>query len=367
MRRIFPLSMLSVAASVLVVAGATALPVPQVDPYSQQATQEEMREFRQFLDSHTWIANKLRQNPSLANNQDFLNGNPPLPQFLNAHPFVQAGLKNDASGFMRQAQDFTASPPPQYGGDWRSSQDPATASEMRDFQQFLDDHSRLAKQLQDDPSLANNRDFLNNNPDFAQFLSAHPYVQRGLQANATGFMRRTQRYAGGVPDSSGGNWNSWGNQANNQEMSDFQKFLTDHPWIAKKLRENPSLANNSDFLHDNPPLPQFLNAHPYVQSQMRADPGAFLQRERDYTSGGGQPGGWDPHGADIAALHQFMLNHPWIGKQLRERPKAASSDDFLNENKELKDFLTAHEYLQQQFKQDARGLMDRERALGGQF
>ncbi len=367
MRRIYPLSLLFGMALMLVVLGARALPAMQADQYGQQAGQQEMREFQQFLDTHAWIAKKLRQNPSLANNQDFLNGNPPLPQFLNAHPFVQAGLKSDANGFMRQTQEFVASPSPQYGGDWRSSQDPATSSEMRDFQQFLADHSWLAKQLQNDPSLANKQDFLNGNPDFAQFLGAHPYVQRGLQSNATGFMRRMQRYAGGAPDSSGGNWNYGSNQPNNQEMSDFQQFLSNHPWIAKKLRENPSLGNNQEFLHDNPPLPQFLNAHPFVQSQMRADPGALMQREGAFASGIGQTGSWDPHGADIAALHQFMLNHPWIGKQLRERPKAGSSDDFLNENKELKDFLAAHEYLQQQFKQDPRALMDRERALGGQF
>ncbi len=367
MKRILSLPALLGIASLLVIAGERALPAMQSEYYSEQATRQEIREFQQFLDAHPWIAKKIRQNPSLANDQDFLNGNPELPQFLHAHPFVQSGFKSDPAGFMRQVQDFSMAPPSQYGGDWRPPHDSAVSSEMRNFRQFLADHSWLSKQLQNDPSLANNQDFLNGNPEFTQFLSAHPSVQRGLQADATGFIRRTQQYAGGGPGPSGGDWHAGDNQASYQELGDFNQFLTSHPWIANKLRGNPSLVNNPDFLHDNPPLPQFLNSHPFVQAQMKSDPGGFLQRERDFASGGGQPGGRDPHGADLAELHQFMLNHPWIGKQLREHPRSANSDDFLNGNKEFKDFLAAHEYLQQQFKQDPRALMDRERALGGQF
>lgn len=366
MRRILPLPVLLGLASLLLIAAARALPAMQSDFYSERATRQEIGEFQQFLDAHPWIANKLRQNPSLANDQDFLNGNPELPGFLNAHPFVQSGFKTDPSGFMRRVQDFAATPQSQYEGHRGSPRDQAGSPEMRDFQQFLTGHSWLAKQLQNDPSLANNQDFLSSNPELAQFLSAHPSVQRGLQADATGYVRRTQRYAATGPEM-GGNWNSWNNQANNQEMSDFNQFLTSHPWIANKLRGNPSQANNQDFLHDNPPLPQFLNSHPFVQAQMKSDPGVFMQRARDFASGGGQAEGLDPNGADLAALHQFMLNHPWIGKQLREHPGSVNNNDFLNGNKELKDFLAAHEYLQQQFKQDARALMDRERALGGQF
>ena len=352
--------------SLLVIAAECALPAMQSDYYGEQATRQEISEFQQFLVTHPWIAKKVRENPSLANNQDFLNGNPELPRFLNAHPFVQSGLKSDASTFMRRVQDSTLAPQSQYGSDWSSRQGPGSSPEIRDLRQFLNDHSWLAQQLQNDPSLANNQDFLNGNPEFAQFLSDHPSVQRGLQANAAGYIRRAQRYGQTGPEM-GSNWNSWNNQANNQEMSDFNHFLTSHPWIANKLRGNPSLANNQDFLHDNPPLPQFLNSHPFAQAQMKSDPGAFMQRARDFASGGSQAGGLDPHGADIAVLHQFILNHPWIGKQLRQNPRSANNDDFLNGNKEFKDFLAAHEYLQQQFKQDPRAVMDRERALGGQF
>ncbi len=255
MRRTLSLPMLLGLASLLAVAAARAVPAAQSDYYSEQATRQDIREFRQFLDAHPWIANKLRQNPSLANSQDFLNGNPELPRFLNTHPFVQSGFKSDAGGFMRQVQDFAVAPPSQYGGDWRAPHDHAISSDMRDFQQFLNDHSWLAGQLRNDPSLANDQNFLNGNSEFAQFLSDHPSVQRGLQADATGYIRRALGYAGQGPEQ-GGNWNSWNNQANYQEMSDFNQFLTSHPWIANKLRGNPLLANNQDFLHDNPPLSQ---------------------------------------------------------------------------------------------------------------
>jgi hypothetical protein len=368
MKRVLSWTAMAALVSLFGTIMASAIPGMQADDWNNQATRQEIQDFRQFLDTHTWIANKLRQNPSLANKQDFLNGNPPLPKFLNAHPFVESGLKSDPKGFMRQVEEFTASPQQPTGQDWRRSRRPARSTEMRDFRQFLSDHTYLAQQLQNDPALANNPDFLNSNPDFAQFLRSHPFVQRSIRANATEVIRQAQQDYGSAQEPSGGSWNSRNNQANDQEMSDFQQFLADHPWIAGKLRGNPSLANSQDFLNGNPPLPKFLNAHPYVQSQFKADPNGFMQRARDFASGAGQTAySADAHGADIATLHQFMLNHPWIGKKLRDNPKVANDDDFLNNNPELKDFLGAHPYLQQQFKQDPGGLMQRERGLGGQF
>ena len=46
------------------------------------------------------------------------------------------------------------------------------------------------------------------------------------------------------------------------------------------------LANNGDFLKDNSQLPDFLNAHPYVQSTMREDPVGFMQRVRGFEMNG---------------------------------------------------------------------------------
>jgi hypothetical protein len=353
MRKDLPFAALLSLAALSVMIGAPAACAAQSRNWDDAAIRREMRDFQQFLNDHPWIANKLRQNPSLANNEDFLGGNPELPRFLNAHPYVQQGVRADAKDFMRRQQDFETSPtePPQ--GRWDTPGNPEAREQMRDFRNFLGDHRRAAQQLQDDPSLANSQDFLDAHPALRLFLNGHPYVRRAFQADAAGVMRRMERLS---PESPGprGNLGFGDERATRQEMRDFQQFLDEHLWIANKLRQNPSLANDEDFLHSNPELPQFLNAHPHVQAQFRNDPNGFMQRAQELV---GKE--WGPHAADLAELNQFMANHPWIGNKLKQNPKLANNGDFLNDNKELKDFLGAHPYLQQQFQDDPSGLMER--------
>jgi hypothetical protein len=329
------------------------------------ANYQEMQDFLQFLSNHPWISGKLRDNPSLANDGGFLNGNRELPQFLNGHPYIQSNLKADARGFMLHMQDLAvaAETPPQVGRDsWENTE---SRKEMMEFQYFLSSQPGLAVTLQNDPSLANSQNFLNQHDDFWQFLNSHPYVQHGLQSNATGFMERVQRLSVPSAATSRGDWTASGDQQQRQETRDWVQFMSDHPWIADKLRQNPGLANNREFANDNQPLAQFLNSHPYVQSQFRADPNGFMARA--FAAGGPPQGAYDPHASDYESLKLFMQIHNWIANQLKEKPPRATSTDFLNENEELRDFLQAHPYLQNQFKQDARLTIDRTLQSAGQY
>lgn|SRR5581483_5783805 len=322
------------------------------------ANYAEMQAFQQFLLNHPWISGKLRQNPSLANDADFLNGNRELPQFLNGHPYIQSSLKADAKGFMLQMQNFSSSPSIPTQGNQNSWQNTGNRGEMMEFQYFLNSRPGLAAALQDDPSLANNQNFLSQHYDLVDFLNAHPDVQHALQSDATGFMRRMGRLSESSFTASQGSWNAPGNQLQMQETQDWVRFMNEHPWIANKLRQNPSLATSRDFLNGNRPLAQFLDAHPYVQSQFRADPNGFMGRAQAYAAGQTQSA-FDPHAPDYESLNLFMQNHKWIANQLKEKPSRATSADFLNENRELRDFLQAHPYLQEQFRQDARATLNR--------
>jgi len=57
-------------------------------------------------------------------------------------------------------------------------------------------------------------------------------------------------------------WAAASSDASGASVAEFVQFLRNHPWIAKKLKEKPSLANDQDFLHDNPGLRAYLRAHP---------------------------------------------------------------------------------------------------------
>ena len=238
--------------------------------------------------------------------------------------------------------------------DWNN---PVAPQEMQSFQLFLTNHPWIADKLREDPSLANNAGFLRRSPELQQFLNAHPFVQASFKGDAKDVMARAQQ----------GEWTSRNNAANYQEMLDFQLFLTNHPWIAGKLRQDPSLANDKGFLKGNHELPEFLNSHPYVQSQFRADAGGFMQRAQAFADEASRHGADDPHAADFESLRMFMQNHQWIADKLKENPSRATNKGFLNESKELRQFLEAHPYLQDQFKQDARRTLDQALQPGGEF
>ena len=73
------------------------------------------------------------------------------------------------------------------------------------------------------------------------------------------------------------------------EITNFNRYLDNHPAVAQQLAANPSLANNPQFLGNHPGLQNFLNTHPGVSSSLRTTPGQFMYREGHYewAHGGG--------------------------------------------------------------------------------
>ena len=134
------------------------------------------------------------------------------------------------------------------------------------------------------------------------------------------------------------------NESTREEFRSFEQFLSSRPWIAEKLRKDPTLANNSDFLNDNKELRNFLNAHPFVQADLKQDPRAFMQGEQEFERWERErvTASSDANDASVAEFDQFLSNHPWIAKKLKEKPPLANDKDFLHDNSELAHFLNAH-------------------------
>lgn len=63
------------------------------------------------------------------------------------------------------------------------------------------------------------------------------------------------------------------------ELKRFDRYLDQHPHVAKQLRADPALATNPQFLAKHTGLQKFLVAHPGVQKQLQENPGAVMQRE----------------------------------------------------------------------------------------
>src|SRR5260370_6697029 len=69
------------------------------------------------MDSHTEIAEQLHKNPSLVNNEEFVENHPALQQFLATHPGVREEFKENPKGFMSRTQNFDRREDPAAGRD----------------------------------------------------------------------------------------------------------------------------------------------------------------------------------------------------------------------------------------------------------
>ena len=67
-------------------------------------------------------------------------------------------------------------------------------AELRNFDQFLDSHPQIRAELSRNPSLVNNREYVEKHQELRTFLEGHPGVREQLRENPGVFMRREAGY-----------------------------------------------------------------------------------------------------------------------------------------------------------------------------
>src|SRR5437667_1339156 len=156
---------------------------------SQQATRpdndithRELDSFDAFLDSNPDAGRELARNPSLVNDQNFVNKHPNLARYLENHQGVREEIRENPQGFMQREKRF------------ENSGEDITNGELRNFDAFLDSHPQIAKDLQKNPGLLDDQNYLNSHPELRQFLSTHAGVREQVKEHPQIFMKREQKY-----------------------------------------------------------------------------------------------------------------------------------------------------------------------------
>src|ERR1700732_5416702 len=65
-----------------------------------------------------------------------------------------------------------------------------TRGELASFDKFLDGHREIAEQVRKDPSLVNNKQFVQGHPALQTYLQQHPNVSAEIRENPNAFMRQ---------------------------------------------------------------------------------------------------------------------------------------------------------------------------------
>jgi GrpB-like predicted nucleotidyltransferase (UPF0157 family) len=78
-------------------------------------TDKERSGFSEFMHGHGNIAGDLSKNPSLANNQEYLENHPALRDYLKANPNVHQQLAQNPQTFLESTQQSTPHATPKVG------------------------------------------------------------------------------------------------------------------------------------------------------------------------------------------------------------------------------------------------------------
>ena len=259
----------------------------------------------------------------------------------------------------------------------------------------MDSHPRVNQDLQANPGLVNDRNYLNTHPQFAQFLETHPILQQRFSANPNSFIRREGRFDARedrtgvdrdrdarVPDDrdqpEAANRDDRDRDRNfdpdrnrddrarnvgrpddglnppvtQRELAQMDQFLDDHPKIEKDLEKNPSQVNNKKFLDHHRELAVFLELHPTLKQQFAANPTLVMRHENRFGRGENQ--------RNLAQMDQFLDKHKKIAKELAQNPSRGTDPNFLDHHKDLANFFDTHQELKTDFAANPTQFMQRE-------
>jgi hypothetical protein len=261
-------------------------------------TRRDLARFDQFLDNHREIAEQLRKTPSLIDDPQFLKNHPELNTYLQDHPSVKEEISQRPDTFMRledqYAHDARLRDRDAAGQD-TDNRDVANREpdrrdvadrdgdrgEVANFDRFLDGHREIAEQVRKDPSLLDNRNFVQNHPALQSYMQDHPGVRDQIRQDPNGFMRQE--------DALNRDSNLRDRDPMHDHMMDFGGWLHSHPDIQKDVAKDPSCVKDHDYMQNHAELVAYLNDHPDVRTELMANPQSFVHGAQQF--GNGSPSG----------------------------------------------------------------------------
>ncbi len=135
-----------------------------------------------YLDEHPEVARQLAHNPNLVDNPQFRANHQGLDSYLNTHPYVRTELQQHPDRFMTD--------------EWKHErrENGSGPHPLANTDHYLDQHPEVAQQLNKDPRLIDNRQYVDNHPGLHEFLNTHPDARRQWKSHPYKFTAREDRY-----------------------------------------------------------------------------------------------------------------------------------------------------------------------------
>jgi hypothetical protein len=116
------------------------------------------------------------------------------------------------------------------------------------WNRLLEANPNFAERYRQNPSIVNDSNMANDEPEIREFMRTNPDVRPFLERQAG----RSGGYGG----------SNYDRDEDLRSDSGLENYMASHPNIARKLRDNPSLVNDQQFVRNHPNLHEYLRNHP---------------------------------------------------------------------------------------------------------
>jgi hypothetical protein len=293
-------------------------PAQQQTYQGSDATLRELSQFDQFLDSHREVDEQVRRDPALLDNREFVDSHPELRSFLQDHPGIHDDIRQNSYAFMHQEERFDRQ---------QDARDPdITRRDLGEFDRFMDSHRETAEQLRKDPSLVDNRQFVESHPELRSFLQDHPNVRDEIKQDP--FMHQEERFDTREDARNGANGRI---PDRDRDSAEFRQFLGNHREVAEQLRRDPNRINDDAFIKDHAELQVYLQAHPGVRQEVAANSYDFVREDNRVDR--------DLARERMANFGAFLGSHSDIARDVSNRPEVVKDRDYVDRHPEFKTYL----------------------------
>lgn len=175
---------LTLGAFVMGMTGAARAQEPASAPQAndRDINRTELNTYDKFMDGHPRLERQVARNPSLATDPNFIQQHPAYGQFLQNHPGVKEEIGENPKQFLNHERAFE-----RRGGD-------VSRAEAASFDRYLDAHPDVARQLRKNPSLVDDKQFVQQHPELGEYLQNHPRVREDIRQHPRAFVHRERQF-----------------------------------------------------------------------------------------------------------------------------------------------------------------------------
>lgn len=230
-----------------------------------QLSDADRRSFEKYLDDHWETAQELYQNPDLINDRKYVRNHQALRDWLEDHPEAAREIRDNPRAVLWSERGRGSR-----GRDGDTSTS-LTDRQRRSWEEFLDEHRTIARDLSRNPNLVNDTGYVDDHDSLDDWFDDHREAAAIIRANPNAYITRSSRSSESDPD--------YG-QPTESDIQSFEQYLDQNWEIADALYREPDLIKSRQFLRDNPSLEDWMQAHPAAARAIRERPQDYLWRQR---------------------------------------------------------------------------------------